>query len=127
MLKDSMSGPVIYHILPVPVWEGLQGKAEYRAPSLESEGFIHASASLAQVLWVANRIYREEPRLVVLTMDRAQIKAPVKDEMARDGDGPFPHVYGPVNLEAVVEARDLARSEGRWVGWGEPAVDGALR
>ena len=109
---------ILYHIIPIPVWETLQTQKEYRAPSLESEGFIHASASLEQVLWVSNRIYRQEPALVVLCVDRAKAIAEIKDEMAKDGAGPFPHVYGPVNLDAVAEVRTLARSEGRWVGWG---------
>ena len=109
---------IIYHIIPIPVWKNLQAKTEYRAASLESEGFIHASASLDQVLWVSNRIYSKEPALVVLCVERAKVKAEIEDEMASDGAGPFPHIYGPVNLDAVAEVRTLARSEGRWVGWG---------
>ena len=122
-----MSKAIIYLILPRQAWEQLKGRKEYRAPSLESEGFIHASASLEQVLWVANRVYLQEPRLVVLCVDRDEVKSLIKDEMARDASAPdstthagpaaFPHVYGPVNLDALLETRELARSEGRWVGW----------
>ena len=109
---------VIYHILTAPQLEALAGQSEYRAPSLADEGFIHASASLEQVLWVANRLYQQEPQLSVLCLDRARVQAPVRDEMAGER-GPFPHIYGPLNPDAVREVRALARADGRWAGWGE--------
>jgi len=66
--QDGTLRPVttIYHMLPWPDWERAQGKAEYTAPSLASQGFLHASADLDQLLWVANRLYRGHPRLAVL-------------------------------------------------------------
>ena len=107
----------IYVIMTPAVLEETAGQGEYRAPSLKAEGFIHASASLEQVLWVANRRFREQPGLIVLVLNRDAIKAQVKDELTPRGEGPFPHIYGPLNLDAVSEMRELVRVEGQWAGW----------
>ncbi len=90
---------LIVHICARADWEQAQKDGAYRAASLEQEGFIHASRP-EQVLGVANRFYRGRDDLLLLWIDPRRLSAPLKNELA-DGDT-YPHVYGPLNLEAVV-------------------------
>jgi uncharacterized protein (DUF952 family) len=94
----------ILHISTRQAWGEAQQSGEYRAPSLETEGFIHCSSS-GQILAVANRFYRGQTGLVLLWIDPEKVKAEIRWEAA-DGEE-FPHIYGPLNLDAVLDARDF--------------------
>jgi uncharacterized protein (DUF952 family) len=104
---------VIYHIALEKDWEAALEAGEYRISSLgrtlEEEGFLHASYG-NQVRGVADRYYAdvEEP-LVLLTIDERRLTVPLQvDAVAGDADG-YPHVYGPLDVAAVVMSTPLLR------------------
>jgi uncharacterized protein (DUF952 family) len=90
---------MIVHICETRAWEEAQQRGEYRPASLESEGFIHASRP-EQALQVANRFYTGQSDLLVLWVDPQRLRASIRYEPA-DGEL-YPHIYGVVNLEAVL-------------------------
>lgn len=102
---------IIYHLTNTPDWEPERQSGEYRAESLESEGFIHCSQSEDQMLQVANRLYSDQREMLVLDVDTARLVSPVKYEEARSG-GVFPHIYGPLNTDAVTRSRVLRKESG---------------
>ncbi|MBA3542154.1 MAG: DUF952 domain-containing protein [Deltaproteobacteria bacterium] len=104
---------MLFHILTRGAWEAAQQRGEYGAASLETEGFIHLSTA-RQWLATANRFYRGQPDLVLLGLEPDRLHAPVRYEAA-DGDE-FPHLYGPVNLEAVVGVWALPVEVGGVIG-----------
>ncbi len=77
----------------------------YRADSLDTEGFIHCSTR-AQVVWVANRFYRGNSSLVLLVIDPDRVDAEIKYETV-EGVGDFPHIYGALNSDAIVQIIDF--------------------
>jgi len=92
----------IVHLCPSQDWLKAQGNRDYRAASLEDEGFIHCSRP-NQILEVANRFYRQVPDLVLLWIDPNLVIHDIryeKPEPAAEQD--FPHIYGPLNLRAVI-------------------------
>ncbi len=104
---------MILHITSNAEWQAAQARGDYRAASLESGGFIHASTS-KQVLAVANAFYRRQNDLVLLVIDENLVKPEVRWEAPAgspaEGIPPadlFPHIYGPLNLEAVVRVLDF--------------------
>jgi uncharacterized protein (DUF952 family) len=105
---------MIFHITSRKDWEAAQAKGAYTAESLPTEGFIHCS-SLHQVLPVAEKFYKGQPDLVLLMIDPSLLTSTVKWEPPSGGppspDIPesdlFPHIYGPINLEAVVNVFDF--------------------
>lgn len=99
---------LIYHILPRTNWEQAQAAGLYSATSLATEGFIHASAR-EQVADTANRFYRGQPNLVLLVIDTDKVKPEVRYDPV-DIHGAlmhFPHIYGPLNMDAVIDVRDF--------------------
>lgn len=74
----------------------------YRAESLDTEGFIHCSTR-DQVVWVANQFYRGKTSLVLLVIDPDRVHAEIKYETV-EGVGDFPHIYGELNADAIVQA-----------------------
>jgi len=83
----------------------------YRAPSLDSDGFIHGS-TVEQLVDTANRFFAGCDDLVVLCLDEDRLGVRVAYE-APSPPGPdtegllFPHIYGPISVEAVVGVVDL--------------------
>jgi uncharacterized protein (DUF952 family) len=97
---------VILHITTAGAWADARRRGSYEAASLAAEGFIHCSTP-EQVLAVANQRFRGCRDLVVLHVDEARLTAPVRYENLEGGDQLFPHVYGPLNADAVVGATPL--------------------
>jgi uncharacterized protein (DUF952 family) len=107
---------VIYHIALERDWESALEAGEYRVSTigrtLEQEGFLHASYG-NQVRAVADRFYADvtEP-LVLLTIDERRLTVPLQVDAVGDQDGEadgYPHVYGPLDVAAVVMATPLLR------------------
>ena len=92
-----MSDEAIYHITERRHWDAAINVGTYRADSLATEGFIHCSLR-RQVLVVANYLYHSREDLVLLEIDPAAVSADLRYEGETDR---FPHLYGPLNLDAV--------------------------
>jgi release factor glutamine methyltransferase len=95
---------LIYHICTREDWQRAETQGFYQSASLADEGFIHFSQS-DQYIEVANRYFRGVPGLVVLSIDPEKLASEIRWE--KSGDAYFPHVYGPINLDAVVSIDDL--------------------
>ncbi len=95
----------ILHILARSDWAHAQAVGTYHAASIDSEGFIHFSTA-AQVQQTANNYYQGHADLVVLVIDTDKITHELKWELATNGQH-FPHVYGDLNLDAVMRVVDL--------------------
>lgn len=102
---------LIFHITTGSEWEAAKAAGKYVAPSLETEGFIHCSLP-TQVTHVADWFYRDVPDLVLLSIDPGRLTSPLRWEPSADAfAGDFPHVYGPIAIEAVVAVLPWARGE----------------
>jgi uncharacterized protein (DUF952 family) len=104
---------MIFHITTRKDWKAAQTKGEYIAGSLGTEGFIHCS-TLAQVLPVAEKYYKGQSGLALLVIEPALLSSELKWEPPSGGTpagvpegDQFPHVYGPINLNAVVNVVDF--------------------
>ena len=112
MNTDAMN--MILHICSRSAWDEAQSRGDYRAASLDTEGFIHCSTP-EQVVGTANLLFQGQKGLVLLVINSEKVSAPIKYEDAGN-DQFFPHVYGPINLDAVVDVREFA-----------PEFDGTFR
>jgi len=102
---------LIFHITTAPEWETARREGAYRAPSLETEGFIHCSLP-TQVTHVADWFYRDIPDLLLLCIFPSELTSELKWEPSSDAfAGEFPHVYGPIDIEAVVLALPWEQGE----------------
>ena len=98
----------IYHIAAAADWDRALRDGQYtmstRGLTLAEQGFIHASAA-SQVALVANVFYHGEPDLMLLVIDTERVGPEIRYEHVPGQDAPYPHIYGPLNTDAVVEAR----------------------
>lgn len=101
---------IFYHIATKSDWEKALERQEYIVPSLEEEGFIHASY-WEQLEATAGRYYKGQSDLLILQIDASKLKASLKVEYAPSINQDFPHIYGPLNLNAVIATAPFSVSE----------------
>jgi uncharacterized protein (DUF952 family) len=97
---------MIFHVTTQNNWEDALKNGFYAAPSLHSEGFIHMSMK-HQVQGVLERYYQGMKNLVLLHIDESKLKAELKYELSPSVNQEFPHLFGTLNVDAVVEVEPL--------------------
>jgi uncharacterized protein (DUF952 family) len=94
--------PEILHITTQARWDQAVTEGEYRSDDLQTEGFIHC-LTLGQLHHVYGKFYKGQTGLVGLRIDPERLKSPLVWENPHEKWKLFPHIYGPINLDAVVE------------------------
>ena len=95
-------------------WDTARAAGAYEADSLATEGFIHCSEA-DQYAWVANQRFLGRQDLVLLRIEESRLTAPLRRENLEGGERLFPHIYGALNLDAVVHVAPFV-----------PAADGSF-
>ncbi|HEV3381678.1 MAG TPA: DUF952 domain-containing protein [Trebonia sp.] len=97
---------LIYHVTSPADWEAGRTAGAYttstRGKTLAEVGFLHGSSG-SQIVAVARFIQGDAPDepLVVLVIDTNRLMSPVRHDQVPGWDEPFPHIYGPLNPDAV--------------------------
>lgn len=107
--------PFIYLLMAPADYDKARADGVWDPPSRAAEGFIHASPA-GQLTRVANKHYRHHDELRVVPLRADRLTAEVRWEPA--AGALYPHVYGPINMDAAGDARAVRRGEG-----GEYAID----
>jgi uncharacterized protein (DUF952 family) len=94
--------PTIYHVTSSEEWEQAKVNGFYVSPSLKNEGFIHCSQEI-QVADVLERYFTGKRQLVKLVIDTDKLTSQLIYEWSPSISDTFPHVYGAINLDAVIE------------------------
>jgi uncharacterized protein (DUF952 family) len=92
---------IIYHIVLPDSWEEQKEKEFYEHESLRAEGFIHCSYA-GQLDAVLGRYYSGAGRVLILHIDPELLTSKLVEEASTGGEI-YPHIYGKVNLGAIVE------------------------
>lgn len=97
---------MIFHVTEKQSWENAVQQGFYEAPSLHTEGFIHNSKA-EQVSGVLDRYYKGKNDLLLLHIDETKLISPLKYELALSVNEEFPHIFGPINIDAVVKTEPI--------------------
>jgi hypothetical protein len=118
----------LYHLTPASYYDSQPSDQPYRPAGFASEGFVHCASGASLLLQVANHYFSGlTEALLVLQIEPGRLNVPLKYEpplapatagreaATWDNQILFPHIYGPINRQAIVACfalpRDLA---GRW-------------
>lgn len=110
---------IILHITGHEEWEKAKLAGLYRGDTLDTEGFIHCS-TLTQVTKVANFRFRNQRDLVLLCIDSEKVEADILYEGVEDL---FPHIYGALNVDAVLNVVEFACGEDGFFELPQAVVD----
>ena len=102
----------IYKICPASAWREAERQGVYRGSADDSrDGFIHFS-TFSQVAGTAKKHFFGQTGLFLIEVDADVLGDALRWERARH-DELFPHLYGELDLGAVIGVHDLrARSDG---------------
>lgn len=97
---------LIYKIAPASLWREAQEKGRFEgAPVDLADGFIHFSTR-DQVAETAAKWFHGQADLMLIGVDSKKLGEALHFEPSRGG-ALFPHLYGPLPLDAVVFATPL--------------------
>ncbi len=97
---------MIYHITTIEDWEAQRHLTIFTDPSLQTKGFIHCSNG-NQVAAIATALFLGRKDLIVISIDESQLSSRVVWENSGGAEEHFPHVYGPIQKEAIVSVDPL--------------------
>lgn len=107
-----MTEPIL-HLVPATAFDAAAA-TPYAPASLDAEGFVHCS-SPAQVAGTARLLFAGTSDLLLLVIDPRLVGAAVRWEDTYGIGQDFPHVYGPIPRDAIVEVRPYPPGHGgRW-------------
>ena len=121
----------IYHLVPASYYRAQPPDRPYQPETFTQEGFIHCTAGTEMLVRVANIYFNTLPEaLLVLEINPDDLASPLEFEppitpvnqppnrggvSSSNGNVLFPHIYGPLNREAIVECFAMQRDEtGKW-------------
>ncbi|WDE13143.1 DUF952 domain-containing protein [Thalassomonas haliotis] len=103
----GISEDYIYLLSSKAEYQQAQHNGELTRDSLAEEGFIHASPK-HQLSRIANKYHTTTIEPLVMVVDKSRITNEVKWEPATGGL--YPHIYGPLNMDAVIRTVPIALS-----------------
>ncbi len=113
---------LIFHAALPADWANAVRDGRYvtstREATLEEVGFIHASRG-SQLELVLDAFYADLDEVVLLHIDTDRLTSPWRLDDVPGSDEPFPHIYGPLDIEAVIQTTRLRRAA---AGWGLPTA-----
>lgn len=105
-----LSEDIIYHTILKDDIQTILSQPLYGEALVLEEGFLHFSHK-DQVSWVLKTFYKDLSNVMVLGVDKTKLSAQLKIEGGVIPDGieatlpkhkPFPHLYGPMETDAIV-------------------------
>ena len=109
-----MTRPTL-HLVPEATWEAHDPATPYLPAAYPEDGFVHCTDGDDEMVVVANRFYRGDPRpFLLLTIDLERTGSPWRFD---DPGQVYPHVYGPIDPACVLEVRRFTRdADGTFTG-----------
>lgn len=107
--EGSRAAGITYHLVPADIWAERKGAAEYVPEAYAQDGFIHCTNGLDELVTVANMFYTGDSRdFMTLVLDSPKILSEVRYD---DPNQTYPHIYGPLNTDAVIGELVVSRAE----------------
>jgi uncharacterized protein (DUF952 family) len=99
---------IAYHGTPKKYFDSLDPSTPYVPEPFAREGFIHTTEGREAVSMTLTKYYKSSAApWVVLYIDQDRVTSPVRYD---DPAEVFPHIYGPLNRDAIVAVKDIGRA-----------------
>jgi uncharacterized protein (DUF952 family) len=98
--------PLVYKICPATLWRAAESAGVFRGSEHDTrDGFIHFSTT-EQVSETAARHFAGQHDLLLISVDAERLGPALRWERSRGG-ALFPHLYGDLDLRAVMQVTPL--------------------
>ena len=110
---DVPADQPLFHLAMAEDWKAARLSGQYdmstRGLRLDQVGFIHLSWR-EQVAGTFERFYADAESVILLTIDAARLTSPLRGDAIPSGEL-FPHLYGALPIEAVIDSGPYLVSE----------------
>ena len=97
-----------YHGTPRKYFESQDRSKPYVPEPFAREGFIHTTEGREAVSIALTKYYKASTDAwVVLYIDQDRVTSPIRSD---DPAEVFPHIYGPLNRDAIIAVMDIDRA-----------------
>ncbi|CCV14708.1 DUF952 domain-containing protein [Mesorhizobium sp. STM 4661] len=97
---------IIYKIAPEALWREAERNGSFTGAPIDlADGFIHFSTA-GQARETAAKHFAGQAGLLLIAIDGTRLGEALRYEVSRGG-ALFPHLYAPLDLEAVLWVRPL--------------------
>lgn len=98
---------ILFKILTPKQWEDFQLSGIFKGSPLDiQDGYLHCSTS-QQYQKVRRKFFANELEVILLHLDVKKISAPIKWETSPSSGEAYPHIYGNLLLDAVIDAEKI--------------------
>lgn len=102
---------IIFHMVKESEWKNFIHSEFYGGKSLKTDGFLHC-CSFDQILHVANNNLRSiDEKLLILCINTEYLSSELKWEKNFKNGMVFPHIYGPINKESVINTIEFKKEQ----------------
>ena len=105
-----MNPTIVYHLVSPAWWETFADKDYYESETLQEETFIHFSAR-EQVNGTLSNFFKGVQRIFLLNINASKLTSNLVFEDLFGIGIEFPHLYGRLNKDAVMEVQELLADE----------------
>lgn len=105
-----MREDLIFHLVKKGDWKDQKKESRYSPESLDSQGFIPCSSG-KDVEETANRLFKGENDVLLIVINTTLIEPELKYEEDKETGTKYPHIYGPLNMDAVIDKIELAMED----------------
>lgn len=105
-----MKDDLIFHVVKKEDWKLQKKDSRYHPESIDTEGFIHCSPG-REIEEVTNRLFKGESDILLIIINTTLVEPEIRYENSGDSDTKYPHIYGPLNMDAVIDKIELASED----------------
>lgn len=111
MSEETRQTDLTFHMAPREYYDAQPATEDYQPEPMRAgrETFIHCTDGTGNLADTGTRFYAADPReFIALVIDKSRVTAPIKYE---DPNHIFPHIYGPLNRDAIARIIKLPRDK----------------
>ncbi|NGP76397.1 DUF952 domain-containing protein [Balneolaceae bacterium YR4-1] len=105
-----MKDDLIFHVVKKEDWKTQKKDSRYHPETIDTEGFIHCSTG-RNIEEVTNRLYSGEDDILLIIINTTLVDPEIRYENCGNSDIKYPHIYGPLNMDAVIDKIELASED----------------
>ena len=105
-----MKDDLIFHVVKKEDWKEYKKDSRYHPESLDTNGFIHCSSG-RDIESITNSLYKGEDGVLLIIINTTLVEPEIRYENSGNSNIKYPHIYGPLNMDAVIDKIELASED----------------
>ena len=102
-----MDYPIIYKLILSAEWQTARKEGIYEGSALDqADGYMHCSTH-DQIQGTLDKFFTGQTDVILLSIDTDKIKQHLKWEKSPRSGRIFPHIYGPLPINAVIKQEKI--------------------